>query len=195
VLSDIGADAIKTGMLANAGIIAVIARMIRKYHITKVVVDPVMLSKSGHALLAPEARSALIEKLLPLALIVTPNLAEASRLAGFPVRTLGDMKRAAQAIRKLGAKNVLVKGGHLPGSPIDVLLAGREIIELRGKRITTPCTHGTGCALASAIATLLAQGHGLVESVRAAKACVANAIKHGLRVGKGVGVMGVIRET
>ena len=193
VLSDIGADAVKTGMLANAGIISVVARALRKHRVKRVVVDPVMVSKSGHALLDPGAEKALIRRLLPLALLVTPNLAEASRLTGFPVASLDEMKRAARAIQKLGAKNVLVKGGHLAGAPVDVLLSRRKTIEIRGERIRTRCDHGTGCALASAIAALLAQGHDLVESVRGAKAFVADAMRRGLRVGKGHGVLGMPR--
>ena len=196
VLSDIGADAVKTGMLANAGIISVVARALRRRPIKTVVVDPVMISKSGHALLAPGAESALVKRLLPLAFLVTPNLAEASRLAGFPVATVDDAKRAARAIRELGARNVLVKGGHLAGEPVDVLLKGRAIIEIHGERVRSTGVHGTGCALASAIATFLAQGRDLVASVRAAKAFVAEGIKRRLQVGKGYGVLGwsVIRD-
>ncbi len=189
VLSDIGADAVKTGMLAEADIIAAVARVLRKHRVRTLVVDPVMVSKSGHALLRPDAEKALVRRLLPLALLVTPNLHEASRLAGFEVRTLDDMKRAARRIQSLGARNVLVKGGHLAGAPVDVLAKGRRLIEIRGERVNTRCSHGTGCALASAIATYLAQGVGLEDAVRAAKRFVAGAMKRGLTVGKGYGVL------
>ena len=192
VLSDIGVDAVKTGMLANAGIIAAVARTLAKYRVRKLVVDPVMVSKSGHALLEPGAEKALVKQLLPLALLVTPNLAEAARLAGFPVETREGMIHAARAIQRLGARNVLVKGGHLAGDPVDMLLKGRQIIEIRGERLRSGPAHGTGCALASAIATLLAQGHDLVESVRGAKAFVAEGMRRGFRVGRGHGVLGTV---
>ena len=194
VLSDIGADAVKTGMLANAGIISAVARTLGKHRIRKLVADPVMVSKSGHALLDPGAEKTLVHRLLPLALLVTPNLAEAARLVGFPVGTREDMARAARAIQRLGARNVLIKGGHLAGDPVDVLLKGRQIIEIRGERLRSGPVHGTGCALASAVATLLAQGHDLVESVRGAKAFVAERMRRGIRVGKGHAVLGVIRK-
>lgn len=191
VLSDIGADAVKTGMLAQAGIIITVARVLKKYRLARVVVDPVMVSKSGHALVACGAEKALVKHLLPLAFLVTPNLGEASRLSGLPIRTVDDMKRAARVIQKFGAKNVLIKGGHLEGPAVDVLLKGRSMMEIPGERIESNCTHGTGCALASAIATLLAQGQELAVAVRQAKAFVSNAIRGGHPIGRGHGVLGI----
>jgi len=147
VLSDIGADAIKTGMLANADIIAVVAKKIKEYGMKKVVVDPVMVAKSGDPLLRKDAQDVLIKRLVPLAMVVTPNLPEASVLTGFKVKSVEEMRKAAHRIYELGAKNVVVKGGHLKGMAIDILYDGRKFEEIKGKRIETKNTHGTGCTL------------------------------------------------
>lgn len=187
VLSDVGADAVKTGMLANREIVEAVARKIRAYRVKKVVVDPVMVAKSGDPLLGREARDALIERLIPLAMVVTPNLPEAYALCGVRIRSLGDMKKAAQKIHRLGARNVVIKGGHLRGRAIDVLYDGRDYHELRGTRIETRNTHGTGCTFASAIATYLAQGKTVLEAVTDAKAFITRAIEAALPLGKGVG--------
>jgi hydroxymethylpyrimidine/phosphomethylpyrimidine kinase len=187
VLSDIGADAIKTGMLANAEIVEVVARKIRQYGVRKVVVDPVMVAKSGDSLLREDAQAALINRLLPLSLVVTPNLPEASVLTGFKVTSLEGMKKAAHRIHELGAKHVVVKGGHLKGMAIDLLYDGRRFHEIESKRIETKNTHGTGCTFASAIATLLARGERVPEAVRKAKTFITLAIQSGLPLGKGTG--------
>ena len=187
VLSDIGADAVKTGMLSNEEIIGVVSKKIKQYRVKNVVVDPVMISKSGAALLRKDAQDALIRELIPLAWVVTPNLMEAGALAGRKVDSLDGMKKAAHQIYRMGAKHVVVKGGHLKGVAIDLLYDGKDFIEMEGPRLETKDTHGTGCTFASAIATLLARGEPVSEAVKKAKTFVAMAIRSGLRLGKGTG--------
>jgi hydroxymethylpyrimidine kinase/phosphomethylpyrimidine kinase len=187
VLSDIGADAIKTGMLAHSEIIRVVARKIRQYGLKYVVVDPVMVAKSGDSLLRKDAREALIRELIPLAWIVTPNLPEASVLAGFKVTSVEEMRKAARRIHQLGAKHVVVKGGHLKGRAVDLLYDGKRFEEIVAPRIKTKNTHGTGCTFASAIATFLARGDTVYGAVQKAKTFITLAIQSGLSLGKGTG--------
>lgn len=187
VLSDIGADAIKTGMLPNREIIEVVAKKIKQYGIETVVVDPVMVSKNGVPLIRKDAQEALIRRLIPLSLMVTPNLYEASILTGLKVNSLDGMRKAAVRLWELGAKNVLIKGGHLRGMAIDILFDGNNYAEISAPRIKTKNTHGTGCTLASAIATLLAKGESIPEAVRKAKLFINLAIQAGLPIGKGNG--------
>ncbi len=187
VLSDIGADAIKTGMLVNREIIEVVSRKIKQYKVKKVVVDPVMVSKSGTLLLRRDAQNALIQELIPLAWVITPNLMEASALSGLMVNSLEEMKEAARLIHELGARHVVVKGGHLKGIPVDLLYDGKKFIEVKGPRIDSKNSHGTGCTFASAIVTLLAKGERIDEALRKAKAFTAMAIQSGLSFGKGAG--------
>jgi hydroxymethylpyrimidine kinase/phosphomethylpyrimidine kinase len=187
VLSDIGTDAVKTGMLANEEIIGVVAKKLREYRIQRLVVDPVMVAKSGDPLLRADARQALIERLLPLATVVTPNLMEAAVLTGFRVRSEEEMKKAAHRIHRMGPKHVVVKGGHLRGLAMDIHYDGRTFHELEGARIETRNTHGTGCTFASAIATLLALGDPVAEAVRKAKTFITLAIQASLTLGKGAG--------
>jgi hydroxymethylpyrimidine/phosphomethylpyrimidine kinase len=187
VLSDIGADAIKTGMLAHSEIIRVVARKIRQYGLKYVVVDPVMVAKSGDSLLRKDAREALIRELIPLAWIVTPNLPEASVLAGFNVTSVEEMRKAARRIHQLGAKHVVVKGGHLKGRAVDLLYDGKRFEEIVAPRIKTKNTHGTGCTFASAIATFLARGESVYGAVHKAKTFITLAIQSGLSLGKGIG--------
>jgi hydroxymethylpyrimidine/phosphomethylpyrimidine kinase len=187
VLSDIGADAIKTGMLVNQEIIDVVSKKIRQYKVKRVVVDPVMVSKSGSFLLRKDAQDALVRKLIPLAWVITPNLAEASVLTGLKVNSLEEMKEAARLIHELGARHVVVKGGHLKGMPVDLLYDGRKYTSVRGPRIQSKNTHGTGCTFASAIATLLARGDRVDEAVKKAKTFIVMAIQSGLSLGKGTG--------
>ena len=199
VLSDIGADAIKTGMLVNQEIIGIVAKKIKQYRVKKVVVDPVMVSKSGTYLLRKDARDALIKSLIPLAWVVTPNLMEASVLSGLRVNSLEGMKKAAEHIYELGAKHVVVKGGHLKGMPVDILYDGNIFNEMEGPRIESKNTHGTGCTFASAIATFLARGNPVGEAVRKAKIFITMAIRPGLSLGKGTGPVNpsayVLRES
>jgi hydroxymethylpyrimidine/phosphomethylpyrimidine kinase len=187
VLSDIGADAIKTGMLANAEIVEVVAKKMKQYQVEKVVVDPVMVAKSGDSLLRKDAQEALIKRLIPLSMVVTPNLMEASVLTGLKVRSIEEMKKAAHRIYDLGSKHVVVKGGHLKGKAIDLLYDGEKYEEIEGPRIETKNTHGTGCTFASAIATFLARGDTVSEAVKKAKIFITMAIQSGLALGKGAG--------
>lgn len=187
VLSDIGADAIKTGMLATREIVEVVSRKVKQYGVEKVVVDPVLIAKSGVPLLRKDGQEALIKRLFPLAMVVTPNLMEASVLSGLRVNSIGEMKKAARRIYELGAKHVVVKGGHLKGMAIDLLYDGRRYEEMEGPRIETKNTHGTGCIFASAIAILLARGETVPEAVRKAKTFVTMAIQFSQDLGKGNG--------
>jgi hydroxymethylpyrimidine/phosphomethylpyrimidine kinase len=189
VTSDIGVDAAKTGMLANAGIVRAVATAVEELEIPNLVVDPVFVSKHGDLLLAEDAVEELRKRILPLASLVTPNLPEASGLAGVAVGSRDDMRRAADAILALGAGAVLVKGGHLETSAeaADVLVSGGLEEWLTTERIDTPNTHGTGCTISSAITSYLAMGWELVESVRAGKTFVTEAIRHALDIGEGIG--------
>jgi hydroxymethylpyrimidine/phosphomethylpyrimidine kinase len=189
VASDIGVDAAKTGMLANAGIVEAVADVVAATTIPNLVVDPVFVSKHGHVLLPDDAVGALRTRILPLATIVTPNLPEAAGLAGFAVETRDQMRRAAHATLALGASAVLVKGGHLedPARSDDLFVGPSWEGWLEGERIDTPNTHGTGCTLSAAIAARLALGDDLPDAVRAAKAFVTEAIRHALILGGGIG--------
>jgi hydroxymethylpyrimidine/phosphomethylpyrimidine kinase len=189
VASDIGVDAAKTGMLANAPIVEAVADVVAATAIPNLVVDPVFVSKHGHVLLPDDAVGALRARILPLATIVTPNLPEAAGLAGFVVETRDQMRRAADAILALGAGAVLVKGGHLEDlARSDDLFVGPSWEGwLEGDRIDTPNTHGTGCTLSAAIAAGLALGDDLPDAVHAAKAFVTEAIRHALTLGGGIG--------
>src|SRR5437660_11402904 len=151
-------------MLATAPIIAVVAERLRARAPEKVVLDPVMIAKSGDALLQPEARAALIKELLPLALVVTPNLHEAEALAGMPVATESDMEEAARRILALGPRNVLVKGGHLRDSATDILWNGRDFARFTAPPLASTSTHGTGCTLSSAIAACPARARVLQDA-------------------------------
>jgi hydroxymethylpyrimidine/phosphomethylpyrimidine kinase len=189
IASDIGVDAAKTGMLFSAGIVEAVAKAVEVHGIERLVVDPVFVSKHRDQLLAPEAVSALTERLFPLARVVTPNLYEAEGLVGGgEIKSLEDMREAARALRALGPRYVLIKGGHLPGdTAVDLLFDGSHFTELSGPRFDTQDTHGTGCALSAAIAARLAHGDDAPTAVRRAKDFVAGAIRHGLRIGKGFG--------
>lgn len=189
VADDIGVDAAKTGMLANAGIVEAVAAAVAAGGVPNLVVDPVSVSKHGHRLLEEDAVDALRARILPLATLVTPNLPEAEVLAGFPVRDRDDMARAGAAILALGAGAVLVKGGHLEdaASAADVLVDAGGATWLEARWIETPNTHGTGCTLSSAVAAYLAMGRPLADAVRAAKGFVTEAIRHALPLGAGIG--------
>ena len=189
VLSDFGADAVKIGMLSTASIIGVVAERLTAFRQERIVLDPVMIAKSGDPLLEPDARDALAGRVLPLATVVTPNLHEAAALAGIPVESEREMEEAARRIGSLGARAVLVKGGHRKDDAVDILWDGRSFTRFTGERVPGANTHGTGCTLSSAIAAGLAHGRALEESVRAAKAYVTAAIRQGFRAGHGVGVL------
>jgi len=188
VLEDIGVDAGKTGMLYNAEIVEVVAQEIQRYRFP-VVVDPVLLAKDGSHLLDEDGIDALIEELIPVATIVTPNSGEAEVITGIKVGTLEDAKEAAERIVELGAEAALVKGGHLP-EPVraaDVLCYKDELIVLESARLKTKNTHGTGCCLSAAVAAGLARGESIIRAVRAGKDFVTSSIRFGLSLGGGVG--------
>ncbi|MBP8644760.1 MAG: bifunctional hydroxymethylpyrimidine kinase/phosphomethylpyrimidine kinase [Syntrophobacteraceae bacterium] len=187
VITDIGADAVKTGMLANAAIVSRVAEDLRSLGVKSLVVDPVMVAKSGDRLLSPDAVEGLIHQLLPLASVVTPNLQEAESLASMKVRDLEDMKEAARKILDFGPRMVVIKGGHLEGTPLDLLYDGREYRQFTNVRYETIHTHGTGCTFASAVAAGLARGLRMADSVFQAKEYITGAIREGLPLGKGQG--------
>lgn len=189
VLSDIGADAVKTGMLANAAIIGIVAEKMREHGVTQLVVDPVMVAKGGHKLLEDDAVAALIRDLLPLALVVTPNIPEAEVLTGRRIITWDDAREAAAQIAGMGAKTVVVKGGHFDdtASSTDLFFDGQHFRDFTSIRVQTTSTHGTGCTFASAIAAGLAKGLGVPGAVALAKSYVTLAIQHAYPVGGGHG--------
>ena len=188
VAADIGADAVKLGMLANAQIVCAVAAAIKAWRFSNVVLDPVMIAKGGHRLLEQDAVEAIRTSLLPLADIVTPNVPEAEVLAGMAVGTREDMREAAERILRMGPRVVLIKGGHLDGpDSIDLAVTTVDSFELRGRRIITTNTHGTGCTLASAIAANLALGLDTREALSQARAYVEGAILHAPRIGAGHG--------
>jgi len=195
VLGDIGADAAKTGMLSTAPIIRAVAERLHAHGVQRLVVDPVMIAKSGDSLLEPGARAALVEAILPLALVVTPNLHEAAALAECPVGTVEEMEAAARRIHALGPAWVLVKGGHLKGDPLDLLFDGRTVSRLTAERVSTPHTHGTGCTYAAAITAGLARGASVPDAVAEAKRYVTAAIRAGFALGRGVGSLRHFIET
>ena len=189
VFNDIRVDAVKIGMVSQPEIIRTIAACLRRYQPRIIVVDLVMISKSGYPLLAPEACETLIKELLPLATLVTPNLPEAEAITGMQVTEKAQMRAVAEKIIALGAKAVLVKGGHLSDTADDLLFDGSTETWFPGKRIPTKNTHGTGCTLSSAIASNLAKGYSLSESVARAKEYISGALSAMLDLGKGAGPM------
>lgn len=187
VIEDIGVDAVKTGMLLNEAIVSQVAKDIRELKIDKLIVDPVMISKSGNRLLKGDALDALLYELFPLALVVTPNLDEASALIGSRVEDRKTMQEAAVRIKDFGPRYVVIKGGHLPGAPVDILFDGASFKEFTSPRYDTPHTHGTGCTFASAIAAGIAAGLCVEDALSLAKCYISAAILEGLPLGKGHG--------
>src|SRR5688572_25372144 len=186
VVSDLGCHAVKTGMLANSTIVEAVAAAVESLELPNLVVDPVMVAKSGDHLLDEEAVHALRWTLIRLARVVTPNIPEAEVLAKMTIKSVDDMKEAARRIGMLKPSAVVIKGGHLAGPEvIDILLEKGEYHEWIGPRIEGPNTHGTGCTFASAIAAHLAKGAPLKDAVPAAKAYVEGAMRHGIALGKG----------
>lgn len=187
VLSDIGADAIKTGMLFNAPLISAAARVLREYSDIPLVIDPVMVAKGGSRLLLDEAIAALKEQLLPRADVVTPNIDEASVLTGSPIHNEEEMKDSAEQIMRMGAKAVLIKGGHLKeNEAVDIFFDGNTWERFESPRIQTRHTHGTGCTLSAAITASLAKGCSLMESIRRAKEYITEAIRGAQPIGQGI---------
>jgi hydroxymethylpyrimidine kinase/phosphomethylpyrimidine kinase len=187
ILSDISIDAVKTGMLWDKDVIELVSQKLKKSAIPIKVFDPVMVSKSGAALLTKEGQTAFIKNLLPLATLVTPNIPEARILCGRPIRTIQDMEKAARRINAMGAQSVLVKGGHRRGAAVDVLFDGNKVFHFSTPRIKTVHTHGTGCTFASAITVELTRNDSLPEAVERAKHFITDAIAHAFPLGKGQG--------
>ena len=187
VFEDIRVDAVKVGMLSGAPVMQTVAEKLRQYRPEIVVVDPVMVAKGGCALMRPEALETLVREILPLATLLTPNIPEAETILGRKIRTVQEMKDAAKAICSLGARQVLLKGGHLEGDATDILFDGQHYFSFSTERIPTKNTHGTGCTYSSAIAANLANGLPVDRAVAAAKEYVTMAIKHSLAIGKGHG--------
>jgi hydroxymethylpyrimidine/phosphomethylpyrimidine kinase len=188
LLSDIPPDAIKTGMLLTADVVDVVAATLKERGLRNLVVDPVMVSTSGAKLLNDDAIEIFKRALLPLALLVTPNMDEAGMMTGKPLSDAGDIEQAALQIHGMGAKNVLVKGGHGTGpDAVDVFFNGSSFIHLRAPRVIAQHTHGTGCVLSAAITAHLAQGIDVEQAIRLGKDFVTDAIKHGLALGTGIG--------
>ena len=185
VVEDIGAQAAKTGMLANRAIIEAVAKKISEHRLKNLVVDPVMVATSGDLLIKKSAVSALRSCLIPLAMVATPNIPEAEELTGMKLRTDEDIEDAARCIVKLGAKSVVIKGGHRKGPAVDLFFDGRNFHALNAPRIRTQNTHGTGCTFSAAIAAYLAKGEALNRAVRLAKLYITAAIRAGFTVGAG----------
>jgi hydroxymethylpyrimidine/phosphomethylpyrimidine kinase len=185
VIEDIGAQAVKTGMLSSRRLIQNIVDRLEAWGIPEVVVDPVMVSKAGIPLLSADAVTTVRDELLPIATVVTPNLHEVERLTGIAVTSRDGMESAAIALQQMGPKVVVVKGGHLEGAPVDLVLAGDTLEWLETDRVETTNTHGTGCTLSAAIAALLAHGCSHLEAIRLAKRYVSNALEHSYRIGDG----------
>ena len=186
VAEDLGIDAAKTGMLGSAAIVRAVAAAVRRHAIAPLVVDPVMVAKSGVRLLDPAAERVLRRELLPLATVVTPNLAEAEALLGGRIRTELALERAAVLLYRALGVPVLVKGGHLPGQPVDVLASPHGLTRFVGRRLPARATHGAGCTLSAAIAAGLAQGLSLVDAIAQAKGYLEEAMAHAPRLGGGV---------
>ena len=187
VFKDIEPEAVKIGMVANKEIIEAIAERLSFYNAKNIVLDPVMVSTSGSKLISDEAINTLIEKLMPISKVITPNTKEAEVLCGFKVENIEDMIKAAKKIASNLKIAVLVKGGHLSDDAIDILYENDEITYFKSERIDNPNTHGTGCTLSSAIACNLAKGEDLENSIKKAKEYLTGAIKFNLDIGEGRG--------
>jgi hydroxymethylpyrimidine/phosphomethylpyrimidine kinase len=185
VMEDIGAQAVKTGMLSSQTIVETVADRLEAWGVSALVVDPVMVAKSGDNLLQPAAVQAVRRALLPLAMVVTPNIPEAVVLSGRPAGTLAEIHDAARAIADLGPRFVVIKGGHREGAPVDVVFDGLGFTELTADRIDTANTHGTGCTLSSAIAGYLAHGLAPMDAISRAKTFLTKALQRSYAVGEG----------
>lgn len=188
VFTDIRVDAVKIGMLGSSAAIKAVAEYLAPLKL-QIVLDPVMASKSGHRLLEPSAINALKDMMLPLATVITPNLPEAEELLGSPVRTLEEMEEACRRLLDLGTPWVVVKGGHLEGSPVDVVGHGDNIFHLVNSRVTGSNNHGTGCTFSSAIAVGIARGFEYPRAISRARAYVQEALENGFAIGQGTGVL------
>jgi hydroxymethylpyrimidine/phosphomethylpyrimidine kinase len=185
VVQDIGADAVKTGMLSNSAIIKVVAEKVREYRLTNLVVDPVMVAKSGDVLLRADAIEAIKSRLIPLATVVTPNIPEAEQLTGVHGTRLIDLREAARRIVGMGARSVVIKGGHRKGPATDLFYDGKKFRAFTAARVATRNTHGTGCTFSAAITANLAKGEKLDAAVAHAKIYMTRAIRKSFAVGAG----------
>lgn len=187
VFEDIEVDAVKVGMLSTPDCMEEVAVKLKYYRPANIVIDPVMYAKNGCPLMEPVAIKTLIETVIPLADVLTPNIPEAEKITGSRIDSITDMEEAARAIHAMGCGAVIVKGGHAAGNAVDVLFDGKEICHYDTARIDTKNTHGTGCTFSSAVASQLAKGMGLQKAVQNAKDYVTMAIEHSLDIGKGCG--------
>lgn len=187
IFEDIEVDSVKVGMLSQPNCMEAVARKLKEYAPKNVVIDPVMYAKNGSPLMNPDAIDTLIEMIIPLATVLTPNIPEAEKITGIEITDVDSMKKAAIMIHEMGCKNVLIKGGHATGSALDILFDGKTFYEFDAQRIFTKNTHGTGCTFSSAIASNLALGLDLQEAVQQAKKYITTAIQHALPIGKGNG--------
>ncbi|MDR3280488.1 MAG: bifunctional hydroxymethylpyrimidine kinase/phosphomethylpyrimidine kinase [Synergistaceae bacterium] len=187
VFEDIEVDAVKVGMLSCAATMRAVARKLEEYQPKWVVTDPVMYAKNGAPLMDPASTDTLVSDVLPRSDVVTPNIPEAERIAGIGIKTLDDMKRAAESIREMGPRYVIVKGGHSSGDAVDVLLGDAGFQFFSSERIDTKNTHGTGCTYSSAIASNLALGLTVERAVSRAKSYVTGAIRRAITIGRGYG--------
>ncbi len=185
LMEDIGAAAGKTGMLSSPLIIEVVADRLDAWGVSKLVVDPVMVAKSGDRLLQLNAEDALKKFLLPLAHVVTPNIPEAEVLAGHQITSQAEAQDAARAIAQLGCRYVVVKGGHREGDPVDLIFDGSDFVELPAERIHTSNTHGTGCTFSAAITAYLAHGAETLDAIVQAKTFITEALRHSYAIGSG----------
>lgn len=195
VMSDTPANAVKTGMLGTEATVEIVSSKILEYKVRKLVVDPVITSSSGTSLLDDSGVTALKNTLLPLSFLILPNLQEAEILTGMQVISLQQMESAARAIFEMGSKHVLVKGGHLKGSPVDVFFDGNTIQHFSQRRIETKDSHGTGCVLSAAITGNLARGMDIAGAIRGGKSLVTKALEDSIHIGKGPGPLNPKRDT
>ncbi len=187
IFEDIPVDGVKIGMLSGIESMKAVAGKLREYKPEYVVIDPVMMAKNGCALMQKNALNTLIDEIIPLAFVLTPNIPEAEVITGMKISTLEDMKKAAVSIHNMGSRHVLLKGGHLAGDAEDILFNGENFYSYISRRIDTKNTHGTGCTFSSAVTANLAKGMAIKEAVKAAKDYVTMAIENALSVGKGQG--------
>lgn len=187
VFEDIKVHSVKIGMIKSCEIMNSVANKLMQYKPLNVVVDPVMSAKDNHSLMNENALQTLVEKILPLTTMITPNIPEAETLTGITIESTEDIKVCAKVIHNMGAKNVLIKGGHSKGEPIDILYDGNRFYEFTSERIKTKNTHGTGCTLSSAITANFAKGLSPKDAVFNAKEYIYNTIKNSLDIGKGNG--------
>ncbi len=189
IFQDIRPDAIKIGMVSDKELIKSIVKKLKEYNAKNIVVDPVMVATSGSKLLSDDAINTLINELIPLADIITPNIPEAEVLSGMKINSVEDMEKAVKIISKLGSKSTLLKGGHMVNDANDLLYYDNKLVWINGKRINNPNTHGTGCTLSSAIASNLAKDYSIEDAIKRSKCYLSNCLAQMLDLGKGSGPM------